>query len=271
MFLNVAAYKFVDLDDLPDRRARLRALGSRLGIRGTILLAPEGINLFLSAEPVALREFMAELRADPLLSELGGRESWSREIAFGRYLVRLKREIITFHRPSLRPVDRRAETVSPVDLRRWLDAGRDDDGRPLALVDTRNRFEVGVGTFRGAIDLGLESFTDLPKALQGRRNELAGHRVVTFCTGGIRCEKAALAMAEDGFDNVVQLEGGVLGWFESQGGEHWQGELFVFDRRVALTPALAEGNWKQDYPTRDVSLRERSLREYTSPESGTSQ
>jgi UPF0176 protein len=255
MFLNVAAYKFVDLDELPDRRARLRELGMQLGIRGTILLAPEGINLFLSAAPAALRDFLDSLRADPLLADLAPKESWSREVAFARYLVRLKREIIRFRRPGLRPTDRRAPTVSPLQLSRWLDAGSDDDGRPVVLVDTRNAFEVEVGTFRGALDLGLRSFTDLPAALQKRRSELEGCRIVTFCTGGIRCEKAALAMAEDGFRNVVQLDGGVLGWFEARGSEHWQGELFVFDRRVALTPSLAEGSWKQDWPGRGVSPR----------------
>jgi UPF0176 protein len=255
MFLNVAAYKFVDLDALPDRRARLRALGSRLGVRGTILLAPEGINVFLSAEASALREFLAELRADPALADLRPRESWSREIAFARYLVRLKREIITFRRTSLRPAERRAPAVSPAQLRRWLDAGRDDDGRPVLLLDTRNRFEIEVGTFDGAIDLGLGSFTDLPQALARNRRRFDGHRVVTFCTGGIRCEKAALAMAHDGYPHVVQLDGGVLGWFETVGADRWRGELFVFDRRVALTPALAEGSWRQDWPGRGVSRR----------------
>jgi UPF0176 protein len=261
MFLNVAAYRFVDLDGLPERRLRLRALGDRLGIRGTILLAPEGINLFLSAQAEALREFLGELAADPAFEGLSPRESWSRDIAFARFLVRLKREIITFRRPGLRPAAGRAATVSPADLRRWLDAGHDDDGKPVVMVDTRNRFEVEVGSFRGALDLGLHSFTDLPAALAQRRDELAGRRVVTFCTGGIRCEKAALAMAEDGFDDVVQLDGGVLGWFEAQGAAHWDGELFVFDRRVAITPSLQEGSWRQDWPGRDVIRQDEGLRQ----------
>jgi UPF0176 protein len=125
-------------------------------------------------------------------------------------------------------------------LARWLDAGHDDEGRPLALIDTRNAFEVGMGAFEGAIDLGLRAFTELPAALHERRDGLADKRLVTYCTGGIRCEKAALAMAHDGFEHVVQLDGGVLRWFETQGARHWRGELFVFDRRVALRPDLKE-------------------------------
>ena len=260
MFLNVAAYRFVDLDRLPDRRARLREAGERLGIRGTILLAPEGINLFLSAPEADLREFLDDLRKDEAFAGLSPRESWSQRVAFARYLVRLKQEIITFRRPGVRPNAGRAPAVSPSDLKRWLEAGRDDEGRPVVLVDTRNAFEAAVGTFRGALDLGLTSFTDLPEAIEHHRTALAGHRVVTFCTGGIRCEKAALAMAEDGIEHVVQLDGGVLGWFESQGGEHWDGELFVFDRRVAITPALAEGSWRQAFPSREVVHRDEPSR-----------
>jgi len=255
MFLNVAAYKFVDLDDLPGRRERLRSVGARLGVRGTVLLAPEGVNLFLSAREDALRSFMAQLRADPALAGLRAHESWSDEVAFARFLVRLKREVITYHRPGIRPADRRAPAVAPQALARWLDAGHDDAGRPLALLDTRNAFEVAVGSFDGAIDPGLRSFTDLPAALDTHRPQLRGKRVVTFCTGGIRCEKAALAMAADGFEHVVQLDGGVLGWFDRMAGRHWRGELFVFDRRVSVTPELRRGSWRQDFPGRGISRR----------------
>jgi UPF0176 protein len=245
MFLNLAAYAFVDLDDLPARRERLHTLGRSLGLRGTILLAPEGINLCLSGVEAPLRDFMDTLRAEPGLAGLDAKESRSETLAFDRLLVKLKREVITFGRTDARPADGRAPAVSPADLARWLDAGHDDQGRPLTLIDTRNAFEVGVGAFEGAIDLGLRAFTDLPAALDAHRGALAGRRLVTYCTGGIRCEKAALAMAHDGFEHVVQLDGGVLRWFETQGARHWRGELFVFDRRVALRPDLSEGAWHQ--------------------------
>jgi UPF0176 protein len=250
MFLNVAAYAFVDLDALPARRERLRALGRSLGLSGTILLAPEGVNLCLSAPEAPLRAFLDALRAAMPPMALDVKESVSPECAFPRFLVKVKREVITLRQPDLRPAERRAPSVSPGTLARWLDAGCDDDGRALALVDTRNAFEVAVGAFEGAIDLGLGSFTDLPGALDAHRAALAGRRVVTYCTGGVRCEKAALAMARDGYGDVVQLDGGVLRWFETQGARHWRGELFVFDRRVSLRPDLSPGSWTQDWASR---------------------
>lgn len=250
MFLNFAAYAFVDLDDLPARRARLRSLGEALGLTGTILLAPEGINLCLSASPDPLRAFVRALQDELAPTVLDIKESRSVECAFTRYLVKIKREVITLRHAGLRPADGRAPAVGAATLARWLDAGHDDDGRALALVDTRNAFEVAIGAFEGAIDLGLRSFTDLPAALQSHREALEHRRVVTYCTGGVRCEKAALLMARGGLGNVVQLDGGVLRWFESQGARHWRGELFVFDRRVALRPDLAPGSWRQDWNTR---------------------
>jgi UPF0176 protein len=250
MFLNVAAYAFVDLDDLSDRRARLRALGESLGLSGTILLAPEGVNLCLSAPEAPLREFVGALRAELPPSRLDVKESRSPERAFVRFLVKVKREVVTLRRPDVRPADGRAPAVAPATLARWLDRGRDDDGRGIALVDTRNAFEVAIGAFDGAIDLGLRAFTDLPAALGAHRDALAGKRVVTYCTGGVRCEKAAIAMARDGCGEVAQLDGGVLRWFETQGARHWRGELFVFDRRVALRPDLAPGGWCQDWTSR---------------------
>ncbi|MGE0312704.1 MAG: rhodanese-like domain-containing protein [Lautropia sp.] len=280
MLLNVAAYHFVapppdrdapgaDPDPTPaspDRpepafgdprhlealRAHLRGRGRTLGLSGTVLLAPEGINLFACGEAPAVRALVDELRAMPALAALATKESWSREHSFRRWLVKSKKEIITFGRPALRPAAARAPAVAPETLARWLDAGRDDDGREVVLVDTRNAFEVGVGTFEGALDPGIRSFTELPAALLARRDALDGRKVVTFCTGGIRCEKAALWLEEQGIGDVVQLDGGILGYFEAVGGRHWRGECFVFDRRVSLRPDLREGSWRQAYPSREI-------------------
>ncbi len=237
--LNIAGYRFADLDRLPERRQALTALGLQLGLRGTILLAPEGINVFACGEPTAVRELLAALRTDPALADLTVKESWSATTSFGHWRVREKREIITFRQPGLRPHDARADAVAPATLRRWLARGSDDEGRPLALIDTRNEFEVQAGSFEGALDLGLRSFTDLPAAVQARRGELAGRRLVTFCTGGIRCEKAALWMTQAGFEHVTQLDGGILNWFEREGGAHWHGHCVVFDRRGTLRPDLS--------------------------------
>ena len=252
MYLNLAAYLFADLQDLPELREELREAGKALAVRGTVLLAPEGINVFVCAAEADARAFGQRLREVPGLGSLSFKESWSGTQSFNRLLVKLKKEIITFRQPEFRPAAGRASTVDAASLARWLDRGHDDDGRPVVMVDTRNVFEVEVGAFDGAVDPRLKSFTDLPQSLESRRAELAGRRVVTYCTGGIRCEKAALYLAANGFENVVQLEGGVLKYFEEVGARHWRGELFVFDKRVSLKPDLSPGTWEQDFTSRDI-------------------
>lgn len=238
IYLNLAAYKFIDWDALPARRDTIEARGLEHGLRGTVLLAPEGINLFVSAPPAAARAWLAELQADPLLADLDVKQSDSERCEFGRWRVRVKKEIITLRQPQIRPQDRRADRIDAATLARWLDNGHDDDARPLKLLDTRNAFEAQAGSFDGAIDLKIKAFTEFPAALVANAQALADARVVTFCTGGIRCEKAALLMQEQGIKNVVQLDGGVLRYFEQVGKSHWQGELFVFDERVGVDGQL---------------------------------
>ena len=248
----LAGYRFVTLDALEARREHIRGLGRALKVRGTVLLAPEGINLFICAPPAAAEAFLDGLRADPALAGILIQHSRADVVGFNRFLVKIKREIIAWRRPEDTPLTARAPTVAPRDLARWLDAGHDDDGRPVALVDTRNAFEIEVGRFSGAIDPGIRSFTGLREAMEARRGALAGHRIVTYCTGGIRCEKAAHWLADAGYENVVQLDRGVLGYFADVGARHWNGELFVFDRRVSLRPDLSRGNWRQAFPGREL-------------------
>lgn len=236
--LNVAAYLFTTIEDPAAVRSVLRERATKADLRGTILLAQEGVNLFLAGDAAAVRGFIGELRADARFAALETKESWSDAVPFGRLLVKVKREIIRMDRPEIRPENGRAPAVSPTTLRRWLDAGRDDEGREVVLVDTRNAFEVGYGTFTGAQDWGIERFTQFPAAAREHRDALVGKTVVSFCTGGIRCEKAALQLRAEGLD-AYQLDGGVLGWFAEQGGAHWDGDCFVFDDREALDPALA--------------------------------
>jgi UPF0176 protein len=252
MYLNLASYLFTDLEHLPTLREDIREAGAALDMRGTVLLAPEGINAFVCGAEAGARAFAARLQALRGLEGLSFKESWSRDQSFNRFLVKLKKEIITFRQPSFKPAAGRAASVDPASLARWLDRGHDDDGRPVVMVDTRNDFEVEVGCFEQAVDPKLKSFTDLPQALERHRDEFAGRRIVTYCTGGIRCEKAALYLSANGYENVVQLEGGVLKYFEEVGARHWQGELFVFDKRVSLRPDLSPGTWEQDYNSRQV-------------------
>ncbi|MCM3500298.1 sulfurtransferase [Microbacterium sp. P26] len=236
--LNVSAYLFTRIDDPAALRVVLRERAGAAGLRGTILLAEEGINLFLACDPAAVRGFVDALRADERFAALQTKESWSDAVPFGKLLVKVKREIIRMDRPEVRPQDGRAPAVTPDTLRRWLDSGVDDAGREVVLVDTRNAFEVGYGTFAGAKNWRIERFTQFPDAADSHRDELEGKTVVSFCTGGIRCEKAALYLRDEGVE-AYQLEGGILGWFAAQGGAHWDGDLFVFDEREALDAELA--------------------------------
>jgi UPF0176 protein len=235
--LNVSAYLFTRIDDAAHLRTTLRERAVAGRLRGTILLAEEGINLFLAGAPGAVREFLAGLRRDPRFADLRAKESWSSAQPFGRMLVKVKREIIRMDHPTIRPEGGRAPVVSPATLRRWLDRGRDDDGREVVLLDTRNAFEVDYGSFEGALDWRIERFTQFPDAAAAAAADLRDKTVVSYCTGGIRCEKAALYLREEGVQ-AFQLDGGILGYFEQVGGDHWTGECFVFDEREALTPAL---------------------------------
>jgi UPF0176 protein len=236
--LNISAYRFVTIDDPPALREQLLTAARAAGLKGTVLIAGEGINLFLAGPPEPLRGWVAALRADPRFAPLEPKESWSATAPFRRLLVKCKREIIRMNHPAVRPQAGRAPAVDAPTLARWLDAGRDDDGRPLVLLDTRNAFEVEEGRFRGAVDLGIARFSDFPAAADRQRAEWAGHTVVSYCTGGIRCEKAAIHLAEAGIERVLQLDGGILKYFELVGARHFEGRCFVFDERVALEPTL---------------------------------
>jgi len=242
--LNVSTYRFVELDDLPALRERLHASASAAGLRGTVLLAREGLNLFLAGDEAALRGWLDDvLRTDPRFAGLETKDSFSAGQPFRRLKVKIKDEIIRMNHPAIRPQAGRAPSVAPATLARWLAQGHDDDGREVALVDTRNGFEVDAGTFEGAHDWRLARFSDFPAAFDAHRAELEGKTVVSFCTGGIRCEKAAIYMRERSLPGSLQLEGGILAYFAATGGAApgWRGECFVFDERVALAPDLRPG------------------------------
>jgi UPF0176 protein len=232
--VNISAYKFISLDDLPALRERLLACCQALELKGTILLAPEGINLFLAGTRGQIDGFIVNLREDPHFSNIVPTESCSHSVPFRRLRIRLKREIITMRAPAIRPENGRAPALEASILRRWLDRGHDDDGREVVLLDARNDYETDVGMFPQAIDYRLASFTDFPRAIAADRARYAGKTVVSYCTGGIRCEKAALHMAALGMDHVYQLEGGILKYLEQTDARHWQGECFVFDGRGAV-------------------------------------
>ena len=237
--LNISAYKFVPLPDAEDLRVLLQARAQALALKGTILLAEEGINLFLAGPADAVRGFVAQLHHDARFADIAPKESWSASQPFRKMLVKVKGEIIRMNHPTIRPANGRAPAVAPATVRRWLEQGVDDNGRPVVTLDTRNDFEVDHGTFEGAIDWRITKFTEFPQAVIDHREQLEGKTVVSFCTGGIRCEKAAIYMHDLGLTNVLQLEGGILKYFEEVGGAHYHGDCFVFDGREALAPDLS--------------------------------
>jgi UPF0176 protein len=237
--LNVAAYRFVELDDLPALREGLlqRALAGAL--KGTVLLAPEGINLFLAGAPTAVRQWLEDLQRDARFAALEVKESFSSAQPFRRLQVKVKREIIRMNQPTIRPADGRAPAVDAPTLARWLQQGRCDAGREVVMLDTRNGFEVDHGAFDDAVDWRLTKFSDFPEALARHRAALEDKTVVSYCTGGIRCEKAAIWMREQGLEHTLQLDGGILKYFEQvPGAPHFHGSCFVFDEREALDASL---------------------------------
>jgi RluA family pseudouridine synthase len=233
--VNIAAYKFVALADLRSWRARLVGLCKGWELKGTILLSVEGINLFVAGRAEAVEKLLAELRRLPGLADLAPKYSETDHQPFTRMLVRLKKEIIAFGVPGIEPAKRTSPKLAAKELKQWL-----DEGRPMTLLDTRNDYEVKLGTFKNARPIGVDHFRDFPAAVARLPAELKEQPIVMFCTGGIRCEKAGPFMEGQGFKQIFQLDGGILKYFEECGGAHYAGECFVFDQRVGLDPSLQE-------------------------------
>jgi len=235
--LNLSAYRFTPFaaEALVPLRDRLRGLTRELELRGTILLSTEGINLFVAGPRAATDVLLAELRTLPGLADLTPKESPSDERPFNRMLVKIKKEIIAFGVEGIDPARDPAPRLAPETLKQWL-----DEGRRVTLLDARNDYEIRLGTFKGALVPGIDHFRDFPEAVRRLPETLKQSPVVTFCTGGIRCEKAAPFLRREGFQEVYQLDGGILKYFELCGGDHYTGECFVFDRRVGVDASLRE-------------------------------
>jgi UPF0176 protein len=234
---NIAGYKFIALKDLSDLSAQLMQQCTLLACKGTILLSAEGININIAAEPAGIEGFKAYLGQDERFAAMTFRESHSRTHPFRFLRVKIKKEIITMKRPEVKPEVARASAITPDELKQWLDEKRD-----ITLLDTRNEYEVRFGTFANAEHFELKDFSEFPaSAAQLQQTK----PVVMFCTGGIRCEKAALHLLNVGFPEVYQLEGGILNYFAKTGGEHFTGECFVFDNRVAVNSQLQQTGTRQ--------------------------
>jgi UPF0176 protein len=228
----VAAYRFVDIDNTCALRDSLFNAADMAGIKGTLLIAQEGVNFTLAGAHTAMHNWLQNLQADPRFTALDTKTHHAQAIPFKHLRVKVKPEIIRMNQPTIRPAAGRADAVDGPTLARWLDLGHCDEGRPVVLLDTRNGFEVDAGAFEGALDWRLAKFSDFPAALAAHRDELQGKTVVSYCTGGIRCEKAALWMAQAGVEHVTQLNGGILRYLEqTPAAPHWRGACFVFDER----------------------------------------
>lgn len=234
-FINLSGYQFGPLKNIEPLQEKLKSLCFQLNMKGTILLAEEGINFFVAGTRDAVDELMARLRKIPGFSDLKAKESESKDQPFRRMFVKIKKEIIAFGIEGIDPVKAPSPRIAPKVLKEWLDAGKQ-----VTLFDTRNDYEIKMGTFRGAIPAGVNHFRDFPEAVKKLPEHLKEEPIVTFCTGGIRCEKAAPFMEREGFKKIFQLDGGILDYFKDCGGAHYDGECFVFDRRVGVDPSLQE-------------------------------
>ena len=238
-FLNIAAYQFAELDELPTHRARLQAAVRETSLKGTVLISPEGINLFIAGHREEVDGFLAIVRQIPGCHDLTVKESWSDQQPFRRMLIKIKKEIIAFGVDGIDPQRHTSARIEPHELKKWLDEQRD-----ILLLDVRNDYEVRLGTFKGALPIGVDNFRDLPQAMVNLSKYPKDKPVVMFCTGGVRCEKAGPFFEREGFTNVFQLDGGILKYFEDCGLAHYDGDCFVFDHRVAVDGSLQETDAK---------------------------
>ena len=228
--LNIAGYKFIPLHELNAIRVNLLKHCHLLALKGTILLSQEGININLAGTPEAITAFKEILNEEERFSHIQFHHTYSEFQSFKRLKVKLKKEIITLRKPEIKVSATRAPSISPETFKHWLDENHD-----ITILDTRNEYEISFGTFKNALNLHIDDFTSFPNSISQISREKP---VVMFCTGGIRCEKAALYLLSQGYQDVFQLEGGILGYFTAVGAKHYEGECFVFDERIALDSHL---------------------------------
>ncbi|WP_210546312.1 rhodanese-related sulfurtransferase [Rhodoferax sp. PAMC 29310] len=240
-FLTAAFYKFVDLPDFADLKAPLLACCEANEVKGLILLAQEGINSTIAGPEAGVRAVLATLRQDPRFADLQHKEAWSSKLPFYRMKLRLKKEIVTMGVPEVSPTKMAGTYVKPQD---WNALISDPN---VVVVDTRNDYEVGIGTFTGALNPDIQSFAQLPDWVAGNDalNPASGQKpkVAMFCTGGIRCEKSTALLRAQGYDEVFHLEGGILKYLETvpEAESLWEGQCFVFDERVSVGHGLVPG------------------------------
>ena len=256
--VNIAGYRFVNLDDRDELRQPFRFICEKLNLKGTILLSRNGINFFLAGNKKSIDSYIEFLESDKRFTDIPLKISYTDYQPFRRMLVRLKKEIISLGLDEVRPAEFTAPNIKPQDFKNMLDNNED-----ILILDTRNDYETRVGLFENAIDLNLSTFRDFPEAISDLPEEYKTKQIVMYCTGGIRCEKASVVMMNVGFENVKQLEGGILGYFEETDGSYWNGDCFVFDQRVAVDTDLNETEYSMCFACREpLTKKERRSNDY---------
>lgn len=238
-YIVASFYKFVSLQDCQQQQAQLLSYCQQQNLKGTIILAPEGINGTLAGSREGIKAILAFLRSDSRFSGLEVKESLSEHCPFKRMKIKLKREIVTFGNPDANPSTQVGTYVRPQDWNRLIE---DPD---VVVIDTRNRYEVAIGSFKGAKNPQTDSFVQFPDYVSQNFDPQQHPKVAMFCTGGIRCEKASSYLLSQGFKEVYHLEGGILKYLAEITPEEslWEGECFVFDERVAVKHGLAQGSY----------------------------
>ncbi|MDE0953364.1 MAG: rhodanese-like domain-containing protein [Candidatus Poseidoniales archaeon] len=256
--INIAGYRFVDLDDRDELRQPFRYICEKLNLKGTILLSGNGINFFLAGEKSSIDSYLEFLESDERFGGIPLKITYTDYQPFRRMLVRLKKEIIALGMDEIRPAELTGLNIKPLEFKQIL-----DNNEEVVILDTRNEYETRIGSFENAIDLNLSTFKDFPEAILGLPEEYKKKQIVMYCTGGIRCEKASAVMMNVGFENVKQLEGGILGYFEETDGSYWKGDCFVFDQRVALDTELNETEYSMCFACREpLTKQERKSADY---------
>ena len=250
MFLTIAFYHFVSLENIKQFQPFIQKFCQKNNIKGTILLASEGINGTISGQDISIHNFLRFIRDDSFFNDnfknLEHKESWAEKNPFYRMKVRLKKEIVALGVDGISPTKKVGKYVTPEE---WNNLIKDPN---TIVIDTRNNYEVDIGTFKNSINPKTESFREFPAYVDNNLKNNKSKKVAMFCTGGIRCEKATSLMLEKGFKDVYHLKGGILKYLENIPQEQslWEGECFVFDQRVAVTHGLNEGQYDQCYACR---------------------
>ena len=235
---NITGYKFIPIKNELVLQETILQRSTNLNLKGTVLISRKGINFSVSGTKNNIDKFLLFIRSDSRFADVDVKITYNEYQPFRKMLVRIKKEIISMGIEEIDPFQFTGQKISPKELNKKLNNNED-----IVLLDTRNEYEVRLGTFKNAIDLNLDSFRDFPKEIEKLRKKLNGKEVVMFCTGGIRCEKASALMLKNGFENIQQIDGGVINYFKETGGRHWNGDCFVFDDRVALDKDLLETDY----------------------------